>query len=549
MNKEEFIKKLKKRLEMLEDREIEDIIDEYEGYISEKVSTGLTEEEAVKDLGDFEEIVADLLAAYKVKSKPASENVFTEMINKISKGIDNFLESLNTKSGRDILKVLIEIIIILLIIGLLKIPFAILRELGSNIFRELISPFGYIFGGVWSFIIEASYVIIAIIFFIKMLEKRYFSDITTEIVDAKADKKNEEKTQKENKKIIKETKKEEKKVEHHSIIDTLLNIGLVFLKIFAIILLFGLICYLIGITIALGTMIYLITQGVTYFGILLLLIALFLGGCFFLEIGINFILNKSFKSLFLLPKLIFIIILTGISLTMSAFEIANTEIIYDHNHHKTKSITKEIPMQEDLTLYSYDKILIDNNLKNKVKIEYTYPDINGLKVEIDLDRCGHGYCLHTDFERITWNKDLLKSFIDDLKSKKIYTNDYKIEKAIHISENNYTKLMKNIDNSYQKDNFYTFKKLYNVLDITESNEFGYTYVTIRDLKDEVVGTVKMRHSLASSLVKSNNYEFTFEYSDDEPYYDIKSIFANCQLINIEYIAETDLDRIHDKNHN
>ena len=59
----------------------------------------------------------------------------------------------------------------------------------------------------------------------------------------------------------------------------------------------------------------------------------------------------------------------------------------------------------------------------------------------------------------------------------------------------------------------------------------------------------MRHSLASSLVKSNNYEFTFEYSDDEPYYDIKSIFANCQLINIEYIAETDLDRIHDKNHN
>ena len=69
MNKEEFLKKLRKRLEVLEDSEIEDILSEYEGFIDEKVSKGLTEEQAVKELGNFNEIVDDLLAAYKVKRK------------------------------------------------------------------------------------------------------------------------------------------------------------------------------------------------------------------------------------------------------------------------------------------------------------------------------------------------------------------------------------------------------------------------------------------------------------------------------------------------
>ena len=43
MNKEEFIKKLHKRLNVLEDSEVEDIINEYVGFIEEKVNAGKTE--------------------------------------------------------------------------------------------------------------------------------------------------------------------------------------------------------------------------------------------------------------------------------------------------------------------------------------------------------------------------------------------------------------------------------------------------------------------------------------------------------------------------
>ena len=107
MNKEEFLTKLRKKLSILEDSEIEDIVSEYEGYIEEKVGSGLTEEEAVKELGDFDEIVNDLLAAYKVKVPSNEEGGFTKFINYLGDGLDNLMDSLNNKSGKDIVKFLI----------------------------------------------------------------------------------------------------------------------------------------------------------------------------------------------------------------------------------------------------------------------------------------------------------------------------------------------------------------------------------------------------------------------------------------------------------
>ncbi len=95
MNKNEFLEKLRKKLDILEDSEIEDIVSEYESYIDEKVNAGATEEEAVKELGDFNEIVSDLLSAYKVKQK--KEDKVNNFFTKIADAIDNFLDSLSEK--------------------------------------------------------------------------------------------------------------------------------------------------------------------------------------------------------------------------------------------------------------------------------------------------------------------------------------------------------------------------------------------------------------------------------------------------------------------
>lgn len=538
MNKEEFLKKLRKRLEVLEDSEIEDILSEYEGFIDEKVSKGLTEEQAVKELGNFNEIVDDLLAAYKVKRTSGEENIFNKVINKISDAIDLFMESLNNKSGKDIVKVLIEIILILFLICLLKIPFAMIRDLGSSIFFELTFPIGNIFSGIWAFIIEISYIIVAVIFFIKTFEKRYFKDITENIVNKREEKPDSSKSAKikKEKATKTEVKKENKTVvepTNHSFFYYMNEICIYILKFLVLIFLIGIICYLIGISVALGFMIYLIVNGVHYFGILLLIIALFLGGTLFLELCINFLFNKHNKAVLVVSKIISIIIFTGIGLTMSAVEIAETEIIYDRDNLEIKEITKEIPMTDDILIYNYDQVIIDNNLNDKIKIVYKYPDYyNNLDLSIELFHYNKAYYLGTNIHYFRWNKKILNNFINNLKDKKIYANDYHVEKIIYISEKNYEQIEKNHNKEYDHYIDSSFTKTYTITSIVPSKDDETKYITIYPYnREDLITTVKLNHKDAEHLTLGT-YEFTFKHNgpifEDTP----ENIFENCHIESI-----------------
>lgn len=538
MNKEEFLKKLRKRLEVLEDSEIEDILSEYEGFIEEKVSKGLTEEQAVKELGNFNEIVDDLLAAYKVKRTSGEENIFNKVINKISDAIDLFMESLNNKSGKDIVKVLIEIILILFLICLLKIPFAMIRDLGSSIFFELTFPIGNIFSSIWAFIIEISYIIVAVIFFIKTFEKRYFKDITENIVNKREEKPDSSKSAKIKKEKTTKTeiKKENKTVvepTNHSFFYYMNEICIYILKFLVLIFLIGIICYLIGISVALGFMIYLIVNGVHYFGILLLIIALFLGGTLFLELCINFLFNKHNKAVLVVSKIISIIIFTGIGLTMSAVEIAETEIIYDRDNLEIKEITKEIPMTDDILIYNYDQVIIDNNLNDKIKIVYKYPDYyNNLDLSIELFHYNKAYYLGTNIHYFRWNKKILNNFINNLKDKKIYANDYHVEKIIYISEKNYEQIEKNHNKEYDHYIDSSFTKTYTITSIVPSKDDETKYITIYPYnREDLITTVKLNHKDAEHLTLGT-YEFTFKHNgpifEDTP----ENIFENCHIESI-----------------
>ena len=68
MKKEEFLAKLKKNLSILEEKEIQDIVEEYEQHIDMKMKGGLSEEAAIQDFGDLRELTAGILEAYHVKA-------------------------------------------------------------------------------------------------------------------------------------------------------------------------------------------------------------------------------------------------------------------------------------------------------------------------------------------------------------------------------------------------------------------------------------------------------------------------------------------------
>ena len=548
MKKQEFLNKLRKKLNVLEDKEIEDIISEYAGYIEEKVNRGLTEEEAVKELGDINEIANDLLQAYKVK--PKESNYLNRFINKVSQMFDYFLNELSNKSGKDILKLIVEICLIIFLIMIFRIPFLLVKDLGWNIFEGLASPISNIFYGIWSFIVEASYFVLAIILFIKIIEKRYFQGFSEKIV-------NEIEDEQPKKKKVKTSKKEETKEEpvmvkevpqkRTSIIDMITNICILFLKFIVIMCLFGVICYLIGMTFALGIGIYLLIKGVTYFGLLILLIALFQSGILLLELGINFVLNKRMKRGHILAEIITIVILTGVGLSLGTIEIANTEIIYDSSYTETKKVTKEIEVSENLALYGDYDIIIDNTLENKIIIEYIYPDINNIEVSISLNYYDNGYYLDERINNLSWNKEMLNQLIEDLKDKKIYVNNFDIKKNVYMSEETKELLFKNKEiNNNDNDTIYEFTQTYNVRNIEESNNDAYLYLTLRQFEAEEVTSVRVLRSLAKNIEIGNNYEFTFRYNYSNTNLkegSIAEIFEKCNLVSINYTDKIGVEQV------
>lgn len=111
MSKKTFLDKLRKRLSILKSEEIEDIIEEYEGHINEKVSSGKTEEEAIKDFGDFDELVKEILSAYKINEdydeEKKEKNVIQEFAESCVSFFKEFIEKYFQKIKRRYHKVCI----------------------------------------------------------------------------------------------------------------------------------------------------------------------------------------------------------------------------------------------------------------------------------------------------------------------------------------------------------------------------------------------------------------------------------------------------------
>ncbi len=66
MNKEEFLKTLRKKISILKEEEINDIISEYSEFIDEKTKRNQSVEKTIKDLGNVNDLAKEILDAYKI---------------------------------------------------------------------------------------------------------------------------------------------------------------------------------------------------------------------------------------------------------------------------------------------------------------------------------------------------------------------------------------------------------------------------------------------------------------------------------------------------
>lgn len=93
----------------------------------------------------------------------------------------------------------------------------------------------------------------------------------------------------------------------------------------------------------------------------------------------------------------------------------------------------------------------------------------------------------------------------------------------------------------------SFIKTYKVLNVADSNDDNYIYITIRGYNQEDVQTIKIRKYLNPNIKANNNYEFTFKSTSDVTLCDtILSIFKNTELLKIEYTDKEGLEQTNEE---
>jgi len=179
MKKQEFLDRLKSRISILDDEEVEDILMEYEAHINEKMNAGKTEEEAIADFGDFNELIKDILAAYKIKDKgqthSSSTSEFQAWIHKAIDEITEFMRPLidkvNTLQGDQIGYFIGYIILTLIMVSLIGIPFWIIEKIGVVFLSFIPLGVGHVFGVLFTIALKIGQLVVSILIIIYGIQR------------------------------------------------------------------------------------------------------------------------------------------------------------------------------------------------------------------------------------------------------------------------------------------------------------------------------------------------------------------------------------------
>lgn len=457
MTKEEFLKKLEKELSILNEKERKDIIDEYKDTIEEKIKHGQTEAEAVQDFGDLDELVSEILDAYKINpeygQKESSTSKFAEEGEKlIKKGASkladmtrdfaNNIKENDTESNLNLaFEIIIKIFCTLIALSLLTIPFRIFKDLGFSFADTFFSPFSGLIKVIILLLFVALYLGLALLIIITLF-KQYFKktdnkDETEEGQASKEDITLEKKTKKKSEKQDKTVKIIKKNG------PTVGSVLLLIVKIWVVlIILLPFFCIDLAVVFGLFVSIFYWIKGIDLFGLTLLLLGVSTLFIWFTILIYNLTFSKG--KITIIPFFVGLII-TVFGTMFFIDMVTNIEYIDKAPaSYKTVSETKTYTTDKDVYLEfnlgseltkTIDESMPDNQFnikftynKDNIKIDlYNEPNYNFSTTyceEYNKNVCGKTYNYYSiSYENIggyNSEKQRYNDFINNLKENKVY---------------------------------------------------------------------------------------------------------------------------------
>lgn len=472
MNKKVFLEKLKKKLKILKEDELDDIIEEYEDHINEKISSGKTEEEAVKDFGNFDELVKEILSAYKINEdydkSTKEKNVVADFIDTCVSFVKDLARNLGNRGADDIIKFIIEFVVLILFIAILKLPVLFVEEAGEWLFERLVSPFGYALAKIWKYMIEIMYLILAIVGIVNFVKKRYMEGENVEekeLIKKESISKNNTKMIEKQKNVKKE--KKEGNGTFAKVLITIIKMFLVFVLVPAIFSFLGaFVCIVIGIV--------LLAQGLPYFGIFLCGLTYISLNYIFIDLCFRFIFNKKLNAKVLLVSVITSVALFAIGIGLSFYEVVNTTYV-DGVPDGYMKITKEKreTYSENTKLTCKDlyhgncSYEIDDTLGDDIVATVTYYDFNK-----DFDITDDLEYKRKENEEYSI-KEIYDLVINNLKKRKLYNYNKLSEIDVKI------KVSSEVKDKIRENN----KKECKDYDVCDCSVYGCNYYNVDEDDD------------------------------------------------------------------
>lgn len=277
MTKKTFLKRLETKLESLEENRRSEILKKYELIIDNEKKEGKVEKDIIAALGDVDLIAKIYINETVEKDEPKKadeskkeekvnddDSTVTKAINGVIKFFDDAFEHLDEKVAKRVLLLFCFIAIGLAVISLLHIPFRLIEILGIGIFRIAFSDtyFYNVISIMWSICINVSYIV-----FIIWLAVHYINQIVMKYSGAE---KAKPKTAKKSTTNKEEIKHESKAVQNNAVFD----VAYILIKVFIVILTLPFLTAVAGLFIALFFILFLIFNGVTMYGLALLILGL-----------------------------------------------------------------------------------------------------------------------------------------------------------------------------------------------------------------------------------------------------------------------------------
>ena len=378
----------------------------------------------------------------QIEDLSSSKKILANFVKNIEDGITKTIKMIENFSFKEFVKFIIQILIIVLVIAICRIPFSLVEDAVYNILAEYQNNvICNVFLTFFEFIISIGYSIFAIITFFYIYKVKFLSDI--EVIN-----------QESNTKIVdtnKQTKSSDKyiiKSDKMTILEFLTMLLIWFLKFMIIVFMIPTVISLLTTIVCFTLFIVLLFKGLLLTGPILITLSLTVFGVALLEIMFNFIVNKksTYKRVFI--TMISSIIVFGVGVLFSMVYFSNLKLINKPSpKFKNRETEQVIPMSDNLFIHDYNGNInyeVDQNISNdevKLVLSY-YSDTITPKVNKNDDNTYSIGVIQSKYFRM---QDYIDDIIDNLKKRRVYTyyGVDNIDTTIFASEENINKIKEN----------------------------------------------------------------------------------------------------------